>query len=234
MGSLIDNFALPDVAVEAIKRQGLKEVQLDDGVNRLMSGHDKGVAYRFFISPVYNKTKSTVAGYEVFDDVEMIEWLIDRKNKPTELVRFLPPELLNFDRDGVCVGGRYKDSYLSFKTGRSTPGLPLAKWGQLSDGEVATLASMHIFTVEQLAEQPRGKFEGRMANEFVEAFDRAVQFVAGKEQRTVQAAQAAKMAELEAANKALLDRLAALENRAVVKKAKKEDSDLLADTLKEL
>lgn len=231
MGNITDNYALPEVAVEAIRKQGLKEVQLDDGVNRLMSGHDKGVAFRFFISPAYNKLKSSLAGYEVYDDVEMIEWMIDRKNKPCELVRFLPPELLGFDRDGNCVGGRYRESYLNFKAGRNAPGLPLAKWGQLSDGEIASLASINVFTVEQLAEQPRSKFEGRMPQEFVDALDRAIQFVAGKEQRGIQAAHAEKMKELEQTNKLLLERLALLEAKtpAAKPKSKKEELDLLSE-----
>jgi len=180
----LDNFPLPEVASEALRRRNLQSTSISDGVSRI-NGHDGGVAFRFFIHPVYNPIKSKAAKYEVFDEHEMIEWLKDRFQHPTEQVRFLPEELLRFDMQGECTGGMFKEAYDRFKNGQTAPGMPLSRWGVLADGEVASLASMGIFSVEQLAAQPRGKIEGRLPTPFVEAFERAIQYMNGREQRLV-------------------------------------------------
>lgn len=192
---LIDNYALPDGAYDALKRQNRRMEDLGDGVSRY-SGQDRGVSFRFWIETVKNEVKSKAARFTVFDEVEMIEWTSDRYNKPTEQVRFLPAELLTFDIDGECIGGLYQDAYLRFKTGRKAPGLPLSKWGELSDSEVATLADAGIFTVEQFAAMPRDKIAGRYTQNFVDAFESAIQWVNGKQHRYQVEEQAEEILEL--------------------------------------
>lgn len=142
--------------------------------------HDKGTSYRFYIHPIYNAQKSKIAKYERFDDITMIEWFVDKRNKPVEQVRFLPPELLALDEEGRATGGRYAESYNRWLDGVKTPGLPLSKWGVLSDSDVATLSSGGVFSVEQFASMPRAKVTGKYHTEIIEAFERAIQYVAGK------------------------------------------------------
>lgn len=221
---------LPEVAFQELSRRGVSEVQLADGVSRLaIAGHDQGVGYRFYIHPIYNKEKSEEAGYEVFDEVEMIEWRVDRKNKPVEQVQFLPAGLLKFRvRDKVtglwdvtseCIGGRYREAYEAFKSGKATPGMPLARWGVLSDAEMASLAAEGIFTVEQFAAMPKERIRLRFPDNFAEAQERAVHFVAGKEMREKAGEQAEKMKALEDQNKELLERLSRLEAAQAAPKA---------------
>ena len=204
--------AMPEVAQEQILRSGVSAVQIGDGVNRLnMNGYDKGIAYKFFIHPVYNKTESDKLQYEKYDEIEVIQWFIDRKNKPVEEVRALPDELLRRNREGEVVGGRYKEAYLGWKLGHDAPGTPLRRWGMLSDAEVASLEADGIFTVEQYAQVPRDRVAGKYPNEFVEAYDRAHQYLAARETRVVTDKQNEELITLRSENSDLAQRLAKLE-----------------------
>lgn len=182
LGGILDQFPIPEVAMESFRRNNLQTNNLGEGVDIFLA-HDKGISYRFFNHADYNKEKSRVLKYEKFENLAMIEWFIDKKNKPTERVNQLPRELLSFDDEGNCIGGKYKDAYESFLKGLNAPGLPLSKWGILDDAECATLASIGIFSVEQFAAQPRSKIEGKYPSEIVEAFERAIQYVNGKSTR---------------------------------------------------
>lgn len=229
---LIDNYALPDGAYDALKRQNRRMEDLGDGVSRY-SGQDRGVSFRFWIETVKNEVKSKAAKFAMFDEIEMIEWTADKYNKPTERVCFLPMELLTFDMDGECVGGLYQDAYLRFKTGRKAPGLPLSKWGELSDAEVATLADAGVFSVEQFAAMPRAKIVGRYTQNFVDAFESAIQWVNGKEHRYEAESIANELAEQRQVNAKMESEMQAL--RAMIsgnaapkrtRKAKQEGSDV--------
>lgn len=193
--NFLDQFPLPEIASQQLKQQNRFANSLSDGVVDFV-GHDKGVAYRFFNHLEYNKIQSQILGYEKFDSIEMIEWLIDRKNKPCEQVRFLPEELIRFNRDGEVVGGKYFESYKRFKDGLTAPGLSISKWGVLGDPEVATLAAYGIFSVEQFAALPRSKVDGKYPQEIIEAFDRAIQYVNGKDGRFEQEQTAQKLLEM--------------------------------------
>ena len=212
--------SMPEVAQEMILKNGVDAVSIGDGVTRLnMSGHDKGVAYRFFMYQMYNKPVSDEKGYEVFDEVEMIEWVVDRKNKPTEMVRLLPEELLRFNREKECVGGRYKDAYLSWKTGKTAVGTPLRKWGILTDGYVASLEADGIYTVEQFAAGDRARIAAKYPDPFLDAYDRAVQFLAAKDVRASTGELASKVQQLEKEKAEMAERLAKLEALAAPKAA---------------
>lgn len=189
--NILDQFDLSRFpgAEEHIRSNGLVQRRVDNIVSDFqIDGHDRGVAYRFFITDVVNpaKTEATNSDFEINDDVEMIEFYVRKDHKPTERCRLLPPELLKFSKqknpDGSrdCIGGIFKDAYLAFKAGRSSPGLELSRWGRLSLGQVATLNSAQIFTVEQFASMPRSRIEGVLPKEFVEAFESAIMFVNGQ------------------------------------------------------
>lgn len=196
---MLNGFPIPDVAREAFQKQGFQNSGLTEGVDMFLA-HDKGTSYRFYIHPIYNKQKSTIAKYERFDDVIMIEWFVDKRNKPVEQVRFLPPELLALDEGGQPIGGKYAEAYGRWLSGVKTPGLPLSKWGVLSDSDVATLASGGVFSVEQFASLPRAKVVGKYHTEIIEAFERAIQYVAGKIQSVDRDALSDEMLALHKAN----------------------------------
>lgn len=183
LNGVLDNFVLPEVATQALAKFNVRASEIDSGVSRFISGHDKGVAFRFFVHPEYNAAKSKAAKYEVFDEIEMIEWMADTKCKPVERVRLLPPELLSVDEFTGEPSGRYAEAYANFKKGLTAPGTPLTKWGILSDGEIATLNANQVWSVEQFAAMPRAKLEGKFPQEFHDYFERAVQFVNGKQGR---------------------------------------------------
>ncbi len=224
MGSLLDDFILPGNANEALAKKGVQLMSIDDGVNRMMSGHDRGVAFRFFTLPVKNEIKSKLAKYAVFDEIEMIEWIKNKKQKPVEQVKKLPPELLAFDDEGNCVGGRYHAEYLRYKAGEATVGLQLDKWGDsgLTSGQIASLTAAGVYTVEQFAAIGAKTVQSRYTKDFVEAHDRALQYMGGKDLRARSSEQAEKLLEMEQLNTKLLARLEALENAKEDKKPSKK------------
>lgn len=211
--------AMPEVAQEEITKSGVNPVSIGDGVNRLqMSGHDRGLSYRFDTHLEYNPAKSEAAGYEVFDEIEVCFRFIDRKNIIPMPVFMAPKEILAFNRAGECIGGRYKDAYLAWKSGKQAPGTSLRKWDVLSNTEIASLEADGIFTIEQYAEYPRERIVSRYPQNFIDAHTRAQQWVAGKEIRAKAGehvamikALEAKLAEQEREKIDLADRLAKLE-----------------------
>ena len=233
----LDNYLLPDGAAEAIKRNGSNISRIDDGIG-FLSGHDRGVAYRFFTHQERNSIKSKISGYPVFDELEMIEWHKDRFDKPVERVRFLPEDLLMFDEDGICVSGRFKESYLRFKAGLGATGMPLARWGVLTDNDIATLTAMNIFTVEQFAAQPRNKIAGRMTPELTEAFEQAIEWVKGKDVRDVSGKQTEQILAVTQENSKLKDEMSVLRdqmtalmsgNQGAKKKAGRPKKEIIVD-----
>lgn len=210
--NLNDFPGIPEMARQDLEKKLRGAVQLEDGVSRMVvKEHDGGIAYRFFIHSEYNKIKSDAAGYEVFDEIEMIQWFVDRRTKPVERVQFLPEGLLSFNRFGECVGGKYRDAYMRFKEGRETEGTPLVHLGMLSEGEIASLTAESIYTIEQFAAMPEDRVIGRFPQEFVDAYERAKQQVAGRDMSAAQEQQIERMVELEKANSSLQARLEELE-----------------------
>lgn len=180
---IISQFKLPDEAVRDLASRHLNEERTSyDGATVITSGHDGGLSYRFFVEWIRNPIKSEIAGVTINDPVDHIEWFRDSKNKICEQVRFIPKELLRFDKDGDCVGGLYRETYERFKAGLSAPGLALRPWNVLDEGCVRTLEETGIFTVEQFAAQPRRKIEG-YPQEFQDAFQLAIEYVNGKDSR---------------------------------------------------
>ena len=222
--------AMPEAAQQDIIKNGVQSVSIGDGVNRLqMSGHDRGIAYRFENVLEYSPSKSETAGYEVFDELEVCMRFVDRKNIVPMPVCMAPRELLAFNRAGECIGGRYKESYLTWKSGKNAPGTSLRKWEVMSNADVASLEADGIYTVEQFAEWARDRITSRYPQSFVEAHTRAQQWVAGKEIRVKAGEQAELVKKLEAslAQQAtektdLMERLARLESMLAGQSEKKD------------
>lgn len=210
----LENFAhqLPEAAIDHFIKQGSQVRQIGDGVNRIMpSGHTGGMAYRFYKHHIYNAKKSEEQGMEVYDDVDMIQWLKSRRSKPVEQVRFLPESLLKWNRAGELIGGRLKADYEAWQRGESAHGTPLIKWGLLSSGQVATLNSEGIFTVEQFAEKPFEQIQGKYSQTIADSHKRAKLFVAKQANDEKVQEQLAQFAKVEEEKKALEARVAKLE-----------------------
>lgn len=204
--------------------------KVESGVTNLIAaGHDKGVAYRFFVTTVLNKVKSEEAGIDLFDEIDMIEWLRDRREKPVERVTMIGDKLLKFrrkknaaghmelvrDANGVpeLMGGLYAEDYKRFKQGLASVGLPLDRWGALSLGSVETLKSEGVFTVEQLAAMPRDRIEGRFPKSIVEAFESAIRYVNREQALAPIKEHATEVMALKQANSKANDRIEALEQK---------------------
>lgn len=233
--SVLDNFVLPDGAREDLMRAGgaLQMRTVSDGVN-VMSGHDNGVAFRFFEHAERNEAKSKAAKIAIFDKEDMIEWNKGKRNKPTEKVRFLPEGLLAISSEtGEILGGRADmvEAYKRYKAGLAAQGTPLTRWNALDASQVATLASAGIFSVEQFAASPRHKIEGVFPRDLCEKFEEAIQYVNGQQGRfdmeklaTENVALSQALEKQADATRELLAKVEALEKKAT-KKAKKESAD---------
>jgi len=180
--NFLDQFPLPAQAREDLARQGIVAKTINQGQGASvtsfeLAGYDKGVAFRFYIHDEENKIKSEAADMLMTDPIEMIEWTKDKKNRIVERVRFLPPQLLKFNKLGECVGGLYKEAYLRWKAGLGNQGLPFERWNEASSGEIKTLNSEGFWTVHQLASAPADRIEGRFPKRFVELYRKAIAFV---------------------------------------------------------
>ena len=178
---VLDNFILPDGAVEEMASRGAFMQQMQPGVS-IMSGQSGGLAYRFFSIQEKDEKASKLAKIPVFKARHMIEWNKGKRYKPTEQVRFLPEALLMFDEDGNAHG-EYAESWNRYIKGLTAKGTPLHRWGELDDSIIATLTATGIFSVEQFAALPRGVVSGKYPHDILEKFDLAIEFVNGQSGR---------------------------------------------------
>lgn len=192
--NILNSYNFPPEAVEDLTKRGLVAKQLGNGVMTFeQGGHDKGIAYRFFIEPVVNPKKSLDNEIDEFDNVEMVQWFVNKKHQPVERVEFLPDQLLKFRREKIryewgfglgkpiepreVIGGAYAEAYKAWKSGiASGAGTQLDRWGTLSPGDCASLNQEGIFTVEQLSSLPENRVNSWPLR-FQEAFQSAIKFV---------------------------------------------------------
>lgn len=191
--SFLSQFRFPPEAMEDFINKGLTQKILDSGHGGTassfeMSGHDKGISYRFFLTPVKMEAASEEFDMELNKEVEMIEWNVTKKHRPVERVHMLPDQLLKFRKEKCpngtmltkfpleCVGGALKEAYMRFREGKGALGLPLSQWNKCNQAQAATLVSEGIHTVEQLAARPRDSLD-RFPNEFKKLFEEAVHWV---------------------------------------------------------
>lgn len=236
--AILNSFNLPGVASEQIRARKLGMNVGPDGVARLSSEHMGGLPFSFKNYVEYLPLESKKLRIERYQDVDIIEWTIDRGNKIPARVTELPKELLEFEVTGYrtakpnknplfeddeyahpiygeCIGGMLKEAYDRYKNGLSTPGLPLNKWGVLSDSDCASLASIGVFSVEQFAAMPTAKIKnGQWHKSVQDGYERAVYYVNGTGDRAKDKALADKLASMTNLNEQLMERLAALEAKA--------------------
>jgi hypothetical protein len=107
------------------------------------------VLIEFYSVAEKDEAATAAAGHAVFRDVEWARWYKRGSNgQSTEcpvarLPKYYP-----------AIWNAFQDHYRAWKAGQEPPlnGTPLAEWPQASRAEVETLRSIHIRTVEELAE----------------------------------------------------------------------------------
>lgn len=195
------------------------------------SGHDRGLGFKFFTHADENKMKSELCGMEINDEIEMIQWFKNKKEQPVERVHMIPDQVLKFKKKQIetkvgdkierqmvtvfpleCIGGSLKEDYLRWKQGLQSLGLELSRWNKLTVGQVKTLQSEGIYTVEQFAAMPEDRIVGRhgIPKDLVEAYRAAINFL--KAQAPIEGLKdtADKMLEMERDNAKLRDSISAL------------------------
>jgi hypothetical protein len=212
LNNIFDQYNLPEVAHDALSRRNLTAQNLGGGIERIVEHDAKGLPFRFEIHTQYNPLKSKQLKYEYYDELEIIRWFRDRFDQPVELVRLLPEALLDLS-DTEAPRGLYAEAYKRFKEGRAAPGTPLSKWGVLTDGQVSTLAHKGIFSIEQFAATPKGKVVSMLPSEYVEAWERAHQFMAAKDNRAVLAKNDEEIKKLADANAELKKQLIEMQQK---------------------
>lgn len=124
-----------------------------------------------------------------------------------------PPEQIENDPDGLkmaalrYIWGQIEPHYLAWKEGNELPesGTALAAWGGVTGSQIAALKGVGIQTVEDLAGLSDSNMKAVLPN-MRDLRTMARQWMEGRPQ----AEQAAKMAELEAQNAAMMEMLAEL------------------------
>lgn len=116
------------------------------GVAQAVFGNDKDIGIRFFIHALHRPAKSAAVGYEVFEDVEMVEFHIDQFTKSTRIVT-------EFDKK------KYADLYDRFQRGLGSKGTLIEGWSIASPSDKAMLIHQGFITVDQLAECPDSRLE---------------------------------------------------------------------------
>lgn len=143
----------------------LEEREIAPGVKQFIYGNDGGLAVRFFTHAEYNFKRSKELGLEFFDELEMLEIVIDKGN-------IMHRPATEFDKR------RYAKLYESYRNGKMAHGTLIRNWDVLSMGEQATLEMNGVFTVEQFAELADQKFEKLPG--FKEKQERAKQHIRAK------------------------------------------------------
>lgn len=110
-----------------------------ESVRAAVFGNDADIGIRFFIHAEFRPAKSEVMGYDVYEDIEMIEFYVDKLNRIAMMVT-------NEHR------AKYAELYNRFKQGLGSSGTMIQAWNQITPSERHMLEAQGIITVEQLAE----------------------------------------------------------------------------------
>jgi hypothetical protein len=106
---------------------------------------------RFFIQRVENEAKSKEAKAIVYDEVEMVEFLIPGDDK------LRPVAYAHEDAGhGMTFAEKFFEAYARFKNDDPSQraGTPLEEWPAMSAARAAELKRFNIFTIEDLASLP--------------------------------------------------------------------------------
>jgi hypothetical protein len=216
INEIVGKFALPEAAMIDLPKMALKAQPLMDGVDRLISGHDNGCAFRFETFAEPNELKSKKLHYKKFDTIHICRFFPDRKSE--SIVRVFPrnefPESILFiDADTGEIYGKLAEDYKRFLEGKNSIGTALRQWGQLSDAEIASLEFARIYTVEQLVNMPEKIRRAKFGNDFESVYSEAVLWKAAQNVKVNADKAADEMLKLEAEKQEMAARIAALESK---------------------
>lgn len=117
---------------------------IQEGFDQSLQGalpKDDGNIVTFELSPIENEAKSKLAGYPVYEDVE--------------LITIRAPGMRDFIQRVVTEQDKanHAAKYQAFKAGLDDPtqGTPLKEWPPISRAQAMTLAGLGIKTVEHIA-----------------------------------------------------------------------------------
>lgn len=219
---IMDNFALP-ANVEA---SGAREVvnkltfkNLDNGVS-IMSGHEKGIPYRFLKVAIFNgwqpktreeEQKARADGkvwsdsnierecvMPIYEDADAVEFIYSRYRHPVQLVKHLNRDRMRFGIDGEIIGGSMAEDYKRWKDGLGPSGHSLELWHEITPGILKTLNSQNVFTVEQFASMSRDRVKEIFPKNVQLIFEHLVDYVSGKDAASVAAEYESRIKALEA------------------------------------
>lgn len=110
-------------------------------------GDERKMLVTFKLHAIKNNAKSEKEGRPIFDEKVFVE-IIAPGNKNSVTFR----ESKDADRE------RFPAAWQRFERGQASVahGMPLEQWPQLTVGDVASLKSMNVHTVEHLADLPDG------------------------------------------------------------------------------
>ena len=183
-GIELDNFRIPaDADTKTLKRIMAQGVQVGDGVTSY-SGHDRGLPFFFFEGEIKNELQSKLAGSDIYEPVDMIEYRIDKFTKHHEIVT-------------EAIINKYPVEWDRYKKGLEAPGTPLLRWGKCSKAQLRTLNAANIFSVEQLASTPKTKLAGKFPKDIQDLQEQAIHFTNAAEGRSEIKDFASKLAESE-------------------------------------
>ena len=212
---IMDNFSLPQNVEAAGAREAVNKLMFQNiGDNvAIMSGHEKGIPYRFFKTEVFNGRqpkegdppgmKYSDSNLEaecvmpLYDDVDAVEFIYSRYRHPVQLVKHLNRERLRVGINGEILGGTMAEDYKRWKEGLGPKGTPLELWSEIGPGVLKTLKSQNIFTVEQFASMPREKVDDMFPLNIRLIFEHLVEYVSGKDAAAVAKDYEEKVAQLE-------------------------------------
>lgn len=219
--SELDNYRLPtDFARKDIDERGYKMKNIGNGAT--IATAEGAVPVSFHYAEVENPIKSKGVKCKIYDEFEIVMWHKSKRMKPTARISELPPELLFIDFDGD-ISGEWADLYKLFKARKSAKGLDLDKWGELSTGEIATLHSIKVFTLEDFASKSMDALKQRgLPASILEKHDSAIQLVNAREGKADLKAAAETIVSLERELSAARAKIGELENSEQPKTKKKK------------
>jgi hypothetical protein len=126
---------IPENLVMPVKYAG-KE---GETVRAAVFGNEGEVGIRFRLHSEFRPAKSEIMGYDVWEDIEIIEFFTDKLNT-------IPLMVTNEHRR------KYAELYNRFKQGLGSSGTMISAWNQITPSERNMFEAQGIITVEQLAE----------------------------------------------------------------------------------
>ena len=219
---IMDNFNLPQNVEDAGAREAVNKLMFKSIGNnvQVMSGHEQGTAYRFYVEKEFNgaqpKDAAEAAAWKeegrvwsdsnveahctkpIYKELDAVEFICSKSNHPTQFVKHLNWDRLQIDATGEIIGGSMADDYKRWKEGLGPQGTALETWHEIGPGTLATLQSQNILTIEQFASMPREKVKDLFPPDIVKIFEHLCDYVSGFDRMKARDDDRARIEQLEA------------------------------------